>query len=368
MVGLFFLVIELGMLGWGLFALIFGRVSLGAYWTSGIAARIAALIMIAPVPLTLGLLAIRGIGAHSFWQVTVFEWLMVTTCYTAAILIIGATHEGGRSSGQCSFEVDYSTPKRKRRRKPRPEEPGYEIVEEEIELAEEEYDDRRRDRRDRDRYDRDRDRDRYDERDRRPARQGPPVLFLAVGGGVLALLGVAMLVVALAGVGGSARPGLVASGPDSPAEIPSIRGGKFVEPRRASGRTTHALFVSTPGEWVGAGKVHLFGPTDIKIRGDGKYLGVIAQRWDLTVQPGGRKPLELIEYAQATGDHRLVGQSDYFRLQAPRHHDQSTATFRVWEMDIENGNVTRLALDFTIHYDGRPQPLHGSIRYNSQYE
>jgi hypothetical protein len=181
------LILELTMLVLGVFALINGAVGLGSSWTRGVPARIAGAIMIAPLPVSLFLLAVTNdsLGAEftpsHFHAVAIIEMILVVTCYLTAVTIIGANAVRAVPG---SLSSDYQHPdggkKKKKKKKRRDRDDDFDDYDDydRPRRRDDDYDDRprrgrddrdddrRRDRDDRYADDRRRDRDDYDDRRR----------------------------------------------------------------------------------------------------------------------------------------------------------------------------------------------------------
>jgi hypothetical protein len=409
-VSIFMLVLEISMAFWGLFAIFVGRVSLWTYWTSGIPARFAGIVMIAPAPITVAIIALNGGMRHeSRLGLVVIEWIFVFACYGFAALIISAAHDGNRSSGQTSFEqrremarLEERANRRRRRKKKKQAAEEYEVVEPESSRRDYGRSDSRRDRDDdyddyediddhddHDDYDRDEDRrddrrdDYWDEEDEYEAaktRRRRQILLLSIAGGVLAILGVVMLIIALVGFGkpaaradaGGQKDGREGVEFGSPPKIPSIREGKFVPPKRAQDLTSYVRIVSPPGEFMGQGGTFAYTGAQIRVSGNPLptvmvHASAAPDVWRLDFAPVQANPLGVGEYTGITRQATAQTPGLYV-AKSGRLADKTGGSFRVWEAEFEGNKVTRLAIDFMQTSGDFPQVLYGSVRYNSSYE
>jgi hypothetical protein len=106
-------VLEILFFIYGVCALIFGWLTVGPYWTTGVPARIAAVFLVLPVPLTIIIILAAGMGPEDFIKssatvsITIVEWAVTIACYAAAYIIVQANH------------APDDTPTRRRKARPR---------------------------------------------------------------------------------------------------------------------------------------------------------------------------------------------------------------------------------------------------------
>lgn len=150
---------------------------------------------------------------------------------------------------------------------------------------------------------------------------------------------------------------------------------EYPEPRKLAGKVTSYLkFVSPKGDYVGGGTnraYDLSAGTAFTPRHNGNR-GVTARAgpWGIDfAAPGGAETPSVGKYPGAMRfpfqDADKPGLSFYGD---GRGNNFITGSFAVWQLDIEDGEVVALAVDFLQRSDGRGPPLLGRLRYKSKYE
>ena len=138
-------------------------------------------------------------------------------------------------------------------------------------------------------------------------------------------------------------------------------------------------FVSEEGDWVGGGESVIYGSNDgtftaetyssnsIKLRFDSSYY---SDYWTLNIQAPEGSDIEQGRYDNATRwpfQASLVAGFDF----SGNHRGCNTlaSDFEVLEIEFSNGQLTKLAVDFTQYCEGRQSPpLTGVERFNSSVD
>jgi len=173
-----------------------------------------------------------------------------------------------------------------------------------------------------------------------------------------------------------------------PSGIEGLLQGHFTKPTEAPKTRTAAALVSTGGEPLGAGKSYKFTETQFRVSTvDGGGVLVTFEHTDpktrdpqlparfasgflLTVSPPRGGILDARQYPSAVYPAQDSGITAGLQFHGEgRTCNSSTGKFAVWEVEILNGTVRTLAVDFILYPNGKTDtPLVGSIRYRSKYE
>jgi hypothetical protein len=147
--------------------------------------------------------------------------------------------------------------------------------------------------------------------------------------------------------------------------LEGVREGKFVKPRAAGSPTSYLKAVSSTGDFIGQGKTYLYEEKDLQVKATGNRVSVKVDGWN-------------IEFAAPRGGTLAVG--DYpnakrypFNAESPglsfSGHGRSASKvgghFVVWELELKDGQVVRLGIDFIHRAEETGPPLFGKLRYNS---
>lgn len=155
--------------------------------------------------------------------------------------------------------------------------------------------------------------------------------------------------------------------------VAGIKEGKFVKPEVSTGPTSYFFAMSDDkDEFISKGEKLAYGGDDVRV---GPVKGGIR----VTLGRGKRGEFELL-VAPPTGGMLKVGEY----LDAKKYPDNGKAPglefkgmmrdsekiagkFVVWELEVKQGMVTKLALDFIQQSEEKGPPLYGVVRYNSSF-
>jgi hypothetical protein len=147
-----------------------------------------------------------------------------------------------------------------------------------------------------------------------------------------------------------------------------MREGKFLKPLPAAAAASYLKVVSTSGDSIGQGNSYSYQAHD---------LNVAWQNGTVQVQVDGWK----VEFAAPRGAVLAVG--DYanakrypFNNDAPginfsgkgRGANMIAGRFVIWELEVKDNAIVRLAIDFVQRAEVKGPPLYGMLRYHSAFE
>lgn len=174
--------------------------------------------------------------------------------------------------------------------------------------------------------------------------------------------------------GGIAAPGVrPGAQPPTPPLVSTpaldrLRDGQFTKPRTATAPTSYLKAISTPGDYIGQGQRYNYEGQPITAHSGPQGVEVDVGGWTLHFSAPRGKTLDAGEYA---GAKRWPFNEDSPGLDFDGHgrgSNRVAGKFVVWELQIENGKVTRLAVDFLYHSEETGPPLYGMVRVNSSME
>src|SRR5262249_21658118 len=132
--------------------------------------------------------------------------------------------------------------------------------------------------------------------------------------------------------------------------------------------------VSSPGDWIGNGRTYSYGRMNLKAHPNPRGVTVTVgdmnrnrdnNSWSLKFC-ASTPVLEVGMYEAkrlwTSGDAPGLEVLHDFRV-----FHCNLGKFRVWEITVADGRVTKLAIDFIQHVEGGPA-LCGSLRINSSFE
>ncbi|WP_435021863.1 S1C family serine protease [Tundrisphaera sp. TA3] len=220
-----------------------------------------------------------------------------------------------------------------------------------------------------------------------PAPEAPKELPVQVGGQRLALDlsqareievtepnaddAVSCAVVALRGkeeIGRSSLP-LFLEGAPRPS-FDALREGRFIRPPRSTSPISYVRVESTAGDYIGQGKSYSYGKGDLSFQMQGPALRCQIGdfgNWTLSLSAGGNRMLEAAEYRDAK---RYPFSNDAPGLDFSgngRGSNMLAGEFRIWELDMTQGQVNRIAVDFVQRSEGKMPPLVGMLRFQSTF-
>ena len=148
----------------------------------------------------------------------------------------------------------------------------------------------------------------------------------------------------------------------------ALRGGKFIAPPRANGDSLYLEIRSDPKTWVTQGKNYSLRGELVSVkmaaRPQGTVITASADGWDLELSGPNKAPLKCGQYL---GAKRFPFNGNDPGLTFSGHgrgHNSVTGQFVVWELEANEDNIVRLAVDFVLSGDKDP-PIYGMLRYHS---
>ncbi len=152
--------------------------------------------------------------------------------------------------------------------------------------------------------------------------------------------------------------------------LEALADGKFVKPPRSSTPVSYLRAVSSKGDYIGQGKNYSYESDEISPqmnpRGVTVHVGGIGG-WTLNFGGPGKRFLESGEYRDAKR-FPFSGESPGLEFYGfGRGANTLSGEFMVWEIEVKNNQVVRLAVDFIQRCEGKMLPLYGSLRINSTF-
>jgi hypothetical protein len=142
----------------------------------------------------------------------------------------------------------------------------------------------------------------------------------------------------------------------------------FVKPKESKTPTSYLKIVSSPGDYIGQGKTYDYKGNELVIKVTPQGLNLTVDGWNLDISGPKGQALQVGEYQNAkrypfNGDS--PGLSFYGK---GRGNNKIAGEFVVWELEINNGQVVRAAIDFVQRGNESGPPLIGKLRFNSTLE
>jgi S1-C subfamily serine protease len=142
----------------------------------------------------------------------------------------------------------------------------------------------------------------------------------------------------------------------------------FDKPARSAAPTSYLKIVSSPGDYIGQGKTYEYSGEQLVIKPIARGVSVQVDGWRLNIGAPNGESLKPGEYR---GAKRFA-----FSGAAPgldfsgkgRGSNKIAGEFVVWELELADGRITRLAIDFVQHSEEKGPPLRGKLRFNSTLE
>jgi hypothetical protein len=146
----------------------------------------------------------------------------------------------------------------------------------------------------------------------------------------------------------------------------------FDKPAKSAVPTSYLKIVSSPGDYIGQGKSYQYAGGELTVqkapRGIRVTVGGMKVIWRLDIGAPKGQFLQVGEYRDAKR-HAFSGTSpglDFYGM--GRGSNQLAGEFVVWELEVQGGQITRLAIDFVQRSEGKGPPLTGKLRFNSTLE
>jgi S1-C subfamily serine protease len=152
------------------------------------------------------------------------------------------------------------------------------------------------------------------------------------------------------------------------ATLEGLKEGKFIKPFQATAPTSYLKAVSSPGDFIGQGKSYSFEGKDLRVRFTPQAITVDVEGWNIQFAPPRGGALAVGEYPNCK---RFPFNDDSPGLSYIGHgrgSNQVGGKFVIWELEINGGQVTKMAIDFIHRSEITGPPLYGMLRFNSSLE
>jgi hypothetical protein len=152
------------------------------------------------------------------------------------------------------------------------------------------------------------------------------------------------------------------------ATLEALKDGKFHKPLPAAAPATYLKSVSTKGDYIGQGKAYSYEGAELKVDGSAALVSVNVDGWNVQFAPPRGGALKAGEY---DGAKRYPFNDDSPGLSYTGHgrgSNQVGGKFVVWELEVKDGKIAKLAIDFIYRSEVTGPPLYGMLRYNSTFE
>jgi len=147
----------------------------------------------------------------------------------------------------------------------------------------------------------------------------------------------------------------------------TMRDGKFTKPSLRQENASYLEGSSANGDYIGAGKDYSYKGEDLRLTGGRDGITITVDGWRFYFAPPRGKSLKVGEYWGAEGPRTAFRPEISFFGQG-RVCGTSCGDFVIWELEVKNGTITRLAIDFIHRCEANGAPYCGMIRINSSFE
>jgi hypothetical protein len=152
-----------------------------------------------------------------------------------------------------------------------------------------------------------------------------------------------------------------------PANMESLRDGKFIKPPRSSVPVSYLRAISSKGDYIGQGKTYSYAAEVLTVRRSDRGVNINAGGWNIQFGAPNGRFLEVGEYRDAKR-YAFSGASPGIEFTGEgRGCNQIAGQFVVWEIEVKGNEVTKLAIDFVQRCEGSMPPLYGRLRYRSSF-
>jgi hypothetical protein len=152
------------------------------------------------------------------------------------------------------------------------------------------------------------------------------------------------------------------------ATLAALGEGHFIQPLPSATPTTYLKAISTPGEWIGQGSKLIYSASEVTASFPSRYISASAGPYTLEFAPPAGTTLAVSEYPNAKR-YPFNGKSPGIAITGnSRANNETFGKFVVWELEIWDGKVEKLAIDFIQQSTQGGPPLYGMLRYHSTFE
>jgi hypothetical protein len=164
------------------------------------------------------------------------------------------------------------------------------------------------------------------------------------------------------GAGQAAQPGTKLP------PIEDLAQGKFVKPPPSPAPVSYLNALSMKGDYIGQGKTLKFQGDQLKVKKTDRGVSLNIGPWSAWFGAPKGQFLRVGEYRNA--------KRHAFSKDAPgidfsgegRGCNMIAGEFVVWELEVKDNQITKLAIDFVQRCEGKMPPLIGRIRINSSLQ
>ncbi|QVL32474.1 trypsin-like peptidase domain-containing protein [Telmatocola sphagniphila] len=142
----------------------------------------------------------------------------------------------------------------------------------------------------------------------------------------------------------------------------------FKKPAASKEPTSYMKISSEKGDFIGQGKDYNYEGDKLDVKVTPRGVSIQVDGWNFQVGGPSQEFLQIGEYNDAKR-FAFSGASpgiDFFGK--GRGSNSIKGDFVVWELEIKDKKIVKLALDFVQHSEGRAAGLTGKVRINSSFE
>jgi Trypsin-like peptidase domain len=150
----------------------------------------------------------------------------------------------------------------------------------------------------------------------------------------------------------------------------SLRKGMFIRPSRSGVPVSYLRMESELDDFIGQGRVYEYEKDAFTFQSNPALIQCQVAplgNWTLQFYPGPMRNIAAGEYRGAKRypfQENAPGISIFGNGRGCNAHD---GEFRIWEVEMQENNVVRLAVDFVQRCDGKKPSLVGMFRFNSDF-
>jgi S1-C subfamily serine protease len=142
----------------------------------------------------------------------------------------------------------------------------------------------------------------------------------------------------------------------------------FARPNPSKEPTSYLKIASPPGDYIGQGKNYEYTGKELTVKLTPQSLTVQVDGWSLDLSGPRGQALQVGEYSNAKR-YPFHGDSPGLSFAGKgRGSNKVAGAFVVWELEIDNGQIMRAAIDFVQRDEETGPPLVGKLRINSKLE
>ena len=144
--------------------------------------------------------------------------------------------------------------------------------------------------------------------------------------------------------------------------------GLFQRPAKSSTPTSYMHIESAAGDFIGQGKTFDYKADQLKSTMNGRSVSVMVDGWHFIVGGPDKQALGVGEYPDAKRFPFNRSSPGLSFSGKGRGLNALTGAFAIWQLEMHNGKVTKLAIDFEQEAAPDKPKLTGKVRINSDFE